>query len=197
MIACTRQTNLGQQWLQLRKERGKVACLEKARSIKTVCDAESQGKTCMVKAILPEPQFAAAYDRSNIAERLTRYPGRKEDGALKSSLIEPLVRAIRESAHPAHPLYGGASERTRHLNTSHLPTRVITGCPAAGDGAIRRPVWARNRHSTQRLGVTSETAAGQPADGCRNKHGATRVNVRPIGGRAIATVIRQSVAEAC
>jgi hypothetical protein len=193
----THQTHLGQQWLQLRKERGKVACLEKARSIKTVCDAESQGKTCMVKAALPEPQFAAAYDRSNVAERLTRHPGRKEDGALKSSSIGPLASAIRASARPAHPLYGGASERTRHLNTSHLSTRVITGCPAAGDGAIHRPVWARNRHSTQTLGVTSETAAGRPADGCRNKRGATCVNIRPTGGRAVATVIRQTGTGAC
>lgn len=197
MIACTRQTNLGQQWLRLRKERGTIACLEKARSVKTVCGAESQGKTCMVKATLPESQFAAAYDRSNAAERLTRHPGWKEDGALKSSLIEPLARAICGSAHPAHPLYGGASERTRHLNTSHLPTRVITGCPTAGDGAIRRPVWARSRHSTQRLGVMSETAAGQPTDRCRNKRGAIRVNIRSIGGRAVATVSRQSATEAC
>lgn len=197
MIACTRQTYLGQQWLQLRKERGTIACLEKARSAKIVCGAESQGKTCRVKATLPEPQFAAAYDRSNAAERLTRYLGRKEDGVLRSSLIGLLAIAIRVSACPAHPLYGGVSERTRHLNTPHLPTCVITGCPTAGDGAVHRPVWARNRHSTQRLGVTSETAAGRPADGCRNKRGAIHVNIRSIGGRAVATVIRQSATEAC
>jgi hypothetical protein len=196
-MTCTHQTNLGQQWLQLRKERGTIACLEKARSIKTVCDAESQGKTCKVKATLPESQFAAAYDRSNVAERLTRHLGWKEDRVLRSSLIERLARAVRESVRPAHPLYGGISERTRHLNTSHLSTRVITGCPTAGDGAIRRPVWAQNRHSTQTLGVTSETAAGQPADGCRNKRGATRVKIRSAGGRAVATVIQCTVTEAC
>src|ERR1019366_3211365 len=124
-MTCAHQTNLGQQWLKLRKERGKVACLEKARSIKTVCGAEGQGKMCMAKAILPEPQFAAAYDCSSVAERLTRHIGWKEDRALRFSLLRQLARAVRESVHPSHPLYGGASERTGSLNTSRLSTRVI------------------------------------------------------------------------
>lgn len=197
MMICTHQTHLGQQWLKLRKEQGKIACLEKARSTKTVCGAEGQGKTCMVKAILPEPQFAAAYDRSSVAERLTRHIGWREDTTLKSSSHRQLARAVRESAHPAHPLYGGTSERTGHLSTSHLFICMTTGCPTAGPGEIRQPVWARSRHSTQTLGVTSETAAGQPADDCWYKHRATFANIQSIGGRAAATVVQQPATEVC
>lgn len=186
-MTCTRQTNLGQQWLQPRKGQGKIACLEKAQCAKTVCGAQGQGKTCMVKAILPEPQFAAAYDTCNVAERLTRHPGWKEDRALRSSL----------SVHPAHPPYRGVSERTGHRNTSHLSTRVITGCPTAGAGAIRRPVWARSRHSTQTPGVTSGTAVRQLTDGGRNKREATCVNLHAAGGRAAATAIQLTETEAC
>lgn len=54
-MAHARRTNLGQQWLKLRKERGKVACSEKAQIAKVVYGVEGQGKTCMAKAILPEP----------------------------------------------------------------------------------------------------------------------------------------------
>lgn len=196
-MARTHQTNLGQQWLQLRKEQGKIACLEKARSAKTVCSAEGQGKACMAKAILPESQFAAVYDRDSVAERLTRHPGWKEDRKLRSSPLRLLARAIRESAHPAHPPYRGVSERTGRLNTSHLSIRVITGCPAAGTGAIRRPVWARSRHSTQIPEVTFGTAAEKPADGERYKHKATCVKIRFTGGRAAATAIQQPTTEVC
>jgi hypothetical protein len=187
-MTCTHQTNLGQQWMKLRKERGKIACLEKARITEAVYGAEGQGKACMAKAILPEPQFAAAYDRGNVAERLTRHTGWKEDRALRFSL---------QTVHPAHPLYGGVSERTGRLNTPKLPTRVITGCPVAGVGAIRRPVWARSRHSTQMPGVMAGTAAGELADGRRNKCGAIRMKIRWIGGRTAATAIQQSSTEAC
>lgn len=185
-MTCTYQTYLGQQWLRPRKGRGNIACLEKALSAKTVRGATGQGKTCTVKAILPEPQFAAAYDRCNVAERLTRHPGWREDRALRSS----------SSVHPAHPPYRGASERTGHLNTSHLSSRVTTGCPTAGVGAIRRPVWARSRHSTQTPGVTSGTAARR-ADGDRNKREATYVKIHATGGRTAATAIQQTETEAC
>jgi hypothetical protein len=196
-MTCTHQTHLGQQWLQLRKEQGKVACLEKAQSAETVVGAEGQGKTCMVKAVMPEPQFAAAYNRCNVAERLTRHPGWREDRALRSSPSQWLARADWEPAHPAHPPYRGVSERTGHLNTSHLSSRVIAGCPIAGVGAIRRPVWVRSRHSTQMPGVTSGTAAGKLADGSRNKRKATCVKIRTFGGRTAATAIQHSMTEAC
>src|ERR1019366_3580144 len=190
MMTCTHQTNLGQQWLKLRKEQGKIACLEKAQSTKTVCGAEGQGKTCMAKAILPEPQFAAAYNQSSVAERLARHIRWKEDRALRSSLPRKLARAIRESVHLAHPPYRGASERTGRLCTSHLSTHVITGCPVAGVGAIRRPVWARSRHSTQIPGVTSGTAAEELADGYRDKQRATCAKIQSAGGRTAATAIQ-------
>jgi hypothetical protein len=190
-MACTRQTHLGQQWLRLRKEQGTIACLEKVRGVKTVCDAEDQGKTCMAKAKLPEPQFAAAYDRGSVAERLTRHIGWREDRALRSSSFRRLARVVRESAHPAHPQYRGASERTRRLNTSHLPVHVIAGCPAAGTEIFWWPVWARSRRSTQTPGVMSGTTAKRWAGGFRNKHGATRANIQETGGRTAATAIQQ------
>ncbi len=196
-MARTHQTQLGQQWLQLRKEQGKIACLEKARSAKTVCNAEGQGKTCMAKAILPESQFAAVYNRDSVAERLTRHPGWREGRGLRSSSLRTLARAVRESVHPAHPPYRGVSERTGRLSTSHLSIRVTTGCPVAGAGRIQQPVWARSRHSTQMPGVTSGTVAGKPADGERNKHKVTCVKIRTTGGRAAATASQPSATEVC
>lgn len=197
MMICTHQTHLGQQWLKLRKEQGKIACLEKARSTKTVCGVEGQGKTCMVKAILPEPQFAAAYNRGSVVEQLTRHTGWKENRALRFSSLWLFARAVRKSAHPAHPLYGGASERTGHLTTSHLSTCVIMGCPTAGVGAIRRPVWARSSHITQMPGVTTGTAAKLSADGDWNKRRATDAKIQIIGGRTAATAIQHLTMEAC
>ena len=84
VMACVHRTNLGQKWLRPRKRRGTTACPEKAQSVEAICDAAGQGKTCMAKARLPEPQFAAAYNRSGVAERLTRHLGWKEDRALRS-----------------------------------------------------------------------------------------------------------------
>lgn len=196
-MTCTHQTHLGQQWLRFRKEQGTIACLEKVRSVKTVCDADDQGKTCMAKAILPEPQFAVAYNRGSVAERLTRHTGWKEDRALMSSKVRRLERAVRESAHPARPPYRGTSERTGRLNTSHLPTHVTTGCPTAGVGVIQRPVWARSRHSTQTPGVISGTAATLSADGNQNKHRVTGVKIWIAGGRTAATAIQQLTTEVC
>jgi hypothetical protein len=197
MKTCTHQTNLVQQWMQLRKEQGKIACLEKAQSAQTVVGADGQGKTCTVKATLPEPQFAAAYNRRSVAERLTRHTGRKENRALRFSSLVQLARAARASARPAHPLYGGASERTEHLNTSLLSTHVITGCPTAGVGAIRRPVWARSRHITQTPGVTTGTAASLSADGNWNKRRATDAKIQATGGRTAATAFQHLTTEAC
>ena len=196
-MTCTHQTHLGQQWLQLRKELGTIACLEKARSIETVCGAEGQGKMCMAKAILPESQFAAAYQRSSVAERLTRHLGWKEDMSSVSSLFRLFARVVRESVHPAHPPYRGISERTGRLNTSYLATHVITGCPTAGSRAIRRPVWVRSRHSIQTPEVMFGTAATQLADGIWNKLRTTCANLQIAGRRTAATAIQQPTAEVC
>ena len=196
-MTCTHRTNLGQQWLQLRKERGKLACSEKAQAVEAVYGVEGQGKTCMAKAILPEPQFAAAYARSGVAERLTRRIGRKR-GAM---FTPPAGRGSNVETHgkpacPTHPLYRGVSERTGRLTTSLLPIRVITGWPTAGVGLGRRPVWLRSRHSTQMPGVTARTAAARWT-GDRNKRQATVVNPGVPGGRAAASTIQLSLTEVC
>jgi hypothetical protein len=195
VMTCTHRTYLGQKWLRPRKRRGTTACPEKAQSVEAICGVAGQGKTCMAKAILPEPQFAATYTRSGTVERLTRYIGRSESGVL-------ILSASRSSdverpglpARPTHPLYGGASERTGRLNTSKPPTRVNAGSPKQ-DG-LAGPAWRRSRHSTQMPGVTTGTA-GKPADDRRDKRGATHAKRQPIGGRAAASTIRTTLTGAC
>jgi hypothetical protein len=197
-MTCARRTYLGQKWLQPRKGRGTTACPEKAQIAETVYGAEGQGKMCMAKAILLEPQFAATNPWSDVAERLTRHLGWSGGKVL----IPPAgrrsdVETSGEPACPTHPLYGGVSERTGRLTTSHPPTHVITGCPAAGVDFGRRPVWARSRHNTRTPGVTAGTASRQLEDDRRDKRGVTRVKPSPIGGRAAASAIRTSITEVC
>ena len=198
MKACARRTNPGQQWLQLRKGRGTTACPEKAQIAETVYGAAGQDKTCTAKAILLEPQLAATNPWRGVAERLTRHLGQSGGATFTPSAGRRSdVEARGEPACPTHPLYGGASERTERLPTSHPPSRVIAGCPAAGVGSGRRPVWARSRHSTRTPDVTVGIAAGQPADGRRHKRGATRAKPSPAGRRAAASAIRTMLTEAC
>lgn len=196
-MTSTHQTNLDQRWLQLRKERGTTACLEKAQSVEAVYGVAGQGKTCMVKAILPEPQFAATYTASGVAQRLTRHTGRKGriQFRLPSGRTHP-VEASDISACPAHPPYGGESERTGHLSTSNLLIRVITGWPTAGAGLDRRPVWPRSRHSTQMPCVTTGTVAFGRTDH-RHKSRATGMKLDRSGGRTAASTIEQSLTEVC
>ena len=198
MKACARRTNLGQQWLRPRKRRGKVACPEKAQFAETVYGAAGQGKTCMAKAILLEPQLAATNPWRGVAERLARHLG-QSGGAMFTPPAGhgPDVEAHGKPACPTHPPYGGASERTGRLPTSHPPTRAIAGCPAAGAGRGSPPVWARSRHSTRMPDITVGTAAGQPADGRRHKRGATCAKPSPAGGRAAASAIRMTLTVVC
>ena len=197
-MTCAHRANLGQRWLQPRKRRGTTACSEKARTAETVYSGEGQGKTCMAKAILLEPQFAATNTWRGAAERLTRYFGQSGGTAfMPPAGHRSDVETSGEPACPTHPPYGGASERTGRLTTSYPPTRAITGCPAAGAGFGRPPVWARSHHSTRMPGVTAGTAAGHPADCRRYKHGATRVKASPARGRVAASAIQRSITEVC
>ncbi len=197
-MTCAHRANLGQRWLKPRKRRGTTACSEKTQTAEAVYGGEGQGKTCMAKAILLEPQFAVTNTRRGAAERLTRHIG--QSGG--TTFMPPAgrrsdVETSGEPACPTHPLYGGASERTGRLTTSYPPARVITGCPTAGDGLGRRPVWARSHHNTQMPGVTAGTATGQPVD-CRwYKRGATRGKASPAGGRVAASAIQMLITEAC
>ena len=197
-MTCAHRANLGRRWLQPRKRRGTTACSEKAQTVEAVYGGEGQGKTCMAKAILLEPQFAVTNTRRGAAERLTRHIGQLGGTAfMPPAGRRSCVETSGEPACPTHPLYGGASERTGRLTTSYPPARVITGCPAAGVGLGRRPVWARSHHSTQTPGITAGTAAGQPADCWRHKRGATRVKTSPAGGRVAASAIQRSITEVC
>jgi hypothetical protein len=122
VMTCTHRTNLGQRWLRPRKRRGTTACPEKAQSVEAIYGAAGQGKTCMAKAILPEPQFAATYTASGAAQWLTRRFGRSESAMfILSASRSSDVERPGLPARPTHPLYGGASERTGRLNTSQPP----------------------------------------------------------------------------
>ena len=55
------QSYSGLQGLDPRKGQGNIAWLEKAGSRETIVAADGQGKTCMVKATLPEPKSRAVY----------------------------------------------------------------------------------------------------------------------------------------
>ncbi|WP_376747106.1 ArdC-like ssDNA-binding domain-containing protein [Sphingobium yanoikuyae] len=196
MMACVHRTNLGQKRLRPRKRRGTIACSEKALSVEAIYGAAGQSKTCMAKAILPEPQFAAIYTRNDVAEWLTRHIGRSESATfILSASRSSDVERPGLSARPTHPLYGGASERTGRLNTSQPPSRVNAGSPKQ-DG-LAGPAWRRSRRSTQMPGAMAGTVAGRPADDRRDKHGATRVKRPPIGGRAAASTIRTTLTGAC
>ncbi|RIV79193.1 DUF1738 domain-containing protein [Pelagerythrobacter aerophilus] len=196
VMTCIHRTNLGQKWLRPRKRRGTTACPEKAQSVEAICGAAGQDKTCMAKAILPEPQFAATYTRSGAVEWLTWHIGRSESATfILSASRSSDVERPGLPARPTHPLYGGASERTGCLNTSKPPTRVNAGSPKQ-DG-FAGPAWRRSRHSTQMPGVTAGTVAGRPADDRCDKHGAIRVKRPPIGGRAAASTIRTTLTGAC
>lgn len=197
-MTCTHQTNLGQQWLQLRKERGTIACLEKAQNVEAVYGMAGQSKTCTAKTILSEPQFAAAYTARGVAERLTRHIGLTGGTMfMLPANRHPDVEEIGKSARPTHPLYEGASERTGRLGTSYLLTRVITGCPKAGVGASQRPVWVRSRHSIQMPSVTAGTAINLSMDARRYKCGATRTKVVARGRRTAVSTIHTLSTEAC
>lgn len=196
VMACVHRTNPGQKWLRPRKRRGTTACPEKAQSVETICGAAGQGKTCMAKAILPEPQFAATYTASGAVEWLTRHIGRSESAMLILSASRTShVQRPGMPARPTHPLYGGASERTGRLNTSQPPSRVNAGSPKQ-DG-FSGPAWRRSRHSTQMPGVTTGTVVGRPANDRRDKRGATCVKRQPVGGRAAASTIRTTLMVVC
>jgi len=197
-MTCVHRANLDQKWLKPRKGRGTIACPEKAQIVEAIYGEAGQSKTCMVKAILPEPQFAATYTESDTAEWLTRYIGQSDRIAFSLSADQRhRVEVFGEPVCPTHPLYGGVSERTGHLTTSYPPARVITGYPIAGVGFCQRPVWVQSRHSTQMPGVMAGTATGQPVDDRRYKQGATRAKSAPVGGRAAASTIRTSITEVC
>jgi len=197
-MTCIHRTYLGQQWLQPRKGQGTTACSEKARSVEAVYGTDGQGKTCMAKAILLEPQFATTYTRSGVAERLTRRIGWTRSAvSILLAAQRHRVEAIGKPAYPTHPLYGGASERTGRLTTSILPIRVITGCPTAGAGLGARPVWTRSRHTTQTPGVTAGTAARRLADGQGHKRRATCVKTCTAGGRAAASTTKKPTTGVC
>lgn len=55
------QSYSGSQELDLRKGQGNTAWLEKAGTHETIVVRDGQGKTCMVKARLPEPKSRAVY----------------------------------------------------------------------------------------------------------------------------------------
>lgn len=187
------RTNLGQQWLRPRKGRGTIACPEKAELAQVVHGANGHGKTCTAKATLPEPQFAAADNRSGAAGRLARHSGWNGGTALKPPK-QP--RLAGEASPSAASSIGGASERTGRLNTSHLPPLQLRD-PLQQAARQRRPVWGRSRRSTQKPGVTAGTAAARAADGRRDKPRATEGETPSGQGKGGSDCDPGPIREAC
>lgn len=187
------RTNLGQQWLQPRKGRGTIACPEKAELAQVVYDGNGHGKTCTVKAKLPEPQFAAADNAGDVAGRLTRHSG------WNGSIVWKLSKQPRhagEASPSAASSIGGESERTGHLNTSHLPLLQLRD-PLQQATLTRRPVWGRSRHNTQTPGVTAGTAIAVAVDGQSDKPGETTGETPTDQGKGGSDCDPKPIREAC
>jgi hypothetical protein len=153
------QSYSGPQGLDPRKGQGNTAWLEKARSRETIVAADGQGKTCMVKATLPEPKSRAVYLVPATQQWLRR----------GSEYSKALVFPSRTDASSllGAALYGdkGMKWGPNQVGTSYTRHHRM----ACSRRAFTRPVWPRSRSSTQTPGVTPGTGAPSGAHDRRYK----------------------------
>ena len=136
---CNRETGGGQEHVGSKARRGEIAV-----------SLESQRKTRMVRAELPELQprdmtSMTAYQRSK------RCPASGRSVVVEGHSTQPKRPASRQEV----------KGRTEHLTASSLLSRVTAGSPKL---VSLTPVWRRSRHSSRTLGVTPETAAAMWTD---------------------------------
>lgn len=154
------QSYSGLQELDLRKGQGNTAWLEKAEALETIVERDGQGKTCMVKATLPEPKSRAVYLVTATQQWLWR------GSECSKALVFP-------SRTDASSLLGAALYGDKGVKWG--PNQV--GSPYARHhrmaysrrAATPRPVWPRSRSSTQMPGVTPGTGASLDAHDRRYK----------------------------
>lgn len=73
-MSYTHQPYSGLKELDPRKGQGNIAWLEKSVAPEAVVGGNGQGKTCMVKATLPEPEFQVVYLATAAQQWLRRGP---------------------------------------------------------------------------------------------------------------------------
>lgn len=119
-----------------------------------------QGKTCMVNAILREPQ-TSGLDEGERASTVTALSD------AKAKKLGSLAMSSSDSIGTLHPAASPIPRRGNTGRTGHLPTlllmkRVNTGSPKRA--AFNRPAWRRSSHISQMPRVMPWTAAAMRTD---------------------------------
>lgn len=141
------QSYSGSKELDPRKGQGNIAWLEKARTRETIVTKDGQGKTCMVKAKLPEPKSRAVYLVPATQQWLRR------GSEYSKALIFPM--RIDASSLLGAALYGDKGMKWGPNQVGSLYSRHHR--IACSRRASSCPVWLRSRSSTQTPGVTPGT----------------------------------------
>lgn len=153
------QSYSGSQELDPRKGQKNTAWLEKAGTHETIVVRDGQGKTCMVKARLPEPESRAVYLVTATQQWLRR----------GSECLKALVFPSRTDASSllGAALYGDKGVKWGPNQVGTPYTRHHRMAYSRRDTS--RPVWPRSRSSTQTPGVTPGTGAPSGAHDRRYK----------------------------
>lgn len=156
----------GPKGLDPRKGQGNIAWLEKSIALEAVVVGAGQGKTCMVKAKLPEPKFQVIY-LAMVAQQWLRRNSEclKVHDAPSTSCTSSLLGTA---------LYGdkGTNWGPNQVGSPYSRHHRMACCRRA---ATSRPVWPRSRNSTQTPGVMPGTGAPSGSHGRRHK-GASAIN---------------------
>jgi hypothetical protein len=125
------------------KEEGECSMLGKGTQGRNSLVPRCQCKSCMVKAILPEPQFKDGFLQPTAKESRKAVP--EEQGVFGLPHLVP--------APLGHPQSSGLNERTGNLNMTQLNHTEMRDRLSWWSASVHPPVWRRSLHSTQRLPV--------------------------------------------
>ena len=191
-MPCTHRTHRGPDGLELRKERGTTACLEKAQRNEIAVEPAGQRKTCMAKATLPEPQSPGIYMLDGVAAAAV---ATHRERVRHISRLTPEVAELCSDPAPSSPPGPSAIQRGKGTNgaPNHVASRYARnhGTACSRMGPSPGPVWRRSSHSTQTPGATPRTAGGLAPDGRAHKGRATGPKAPPTGGRGTASTRTQ------
>ena len=145
-MPCTHRTHRGPDGLELRKERGTTACLEKAQRGQDASEPEGQRKACKAKAKLLEPQFPGVYSYGGAESDLTWHTGwTRVIGRSIPKDTESASRPVSDSLSGPSTIgwdkgMNGAPEHAAsHYSGNH-------GIACSRMGPNPRPVWRRSSH---------------------------------------------------
>jgi hypothetical protein len=178
-MSYTRQPYSGPKGLDPRKRQGNIAWLEKSVALEAVVGGAGQGKTCMVKATLPEPKFRVIY----LAIATQQWPRRGSEYSKVHH--EPSTSCASSLLGTA--LFGdkGTNWGPNQVDSPYSRHHRMACSRRAG---TPRPVWPRSRNSTRKPGVTPGTGAPSGTHGRWYKGGATLPKAEPAGGSPAAYV---------